>query len=113
MTLQDMFEDGEQDPNTRVGELMREQLAVFESRIPKYGNSWVAEGIDGLIYNILRKFGRLWAEVMVQGRMPDANETLDLANYAIMLQALADTNPDSVKEMRVVAKNTNIRGVKP
>ena len=94
------------DPNDRVSTLMKEQLEVFESRIPKYGNSWVEEGLDGLIYNCLRKFRRLWAEVMIQGRAPDANETLDLANYAIMLQALADSDPDAVKNIRVTAKKT-------
>jgi len=92
--------------NAQVITLMAEQLAVFQDRGEKYGESWIDEGVDGLIYNILRKVRRLWGQALVQQRNPDRNETLDLANYAVMLAALVEVDPDAIKNCRVKAQTT-------
>ena len=88
----------------RTTQLIEEQQAIMESRFETYGDSYTDEGLDGLIFDILRKLRRLWHIVMVEGKPPRAEDTVDLANYSIMLQALGDVDPESVKRMKVRAR---------
>lgn len=87
----------------RLSDLMNEQKIVMAERIPAYGDTWTEEGVDGLMYDIIRKMRRLWKVVMIDGKTPNRNDTVDLANYSLMLQALAEVNPGAVDRMRIKA----------
>ena len=85
----------------RVADLIHQQLKIMEDRGKNYGDSWRAEGIDGLMYNIIRKLRRTWHRVMVEGKPPLRDDSMDLANYSEMLQALAELDSESLNRMRV------------
>lgn len=85
-----------------VIDLLGECQEVMLERDKQYHGSFVHQGADGLLYDMLRKFRRLWFKVMSQ-QIPDRNETEDLANHALMLQALVELDPNSLQNMRVVS----------
>lgn len=86
----------------RVLDLLGECQDVMLERDIQYHGSFVHQGADGVLYDMLRKFRRLWFKVMNQ-QMPDRNETIDLANHSLMLQALIEADPTSLQRMRVVS----------
>ena len=85
-----------------VLDLLGECQDIMLDREKQYKGSYVHQGADGVLYDMLRKFRRLWFKVMSQ-QMPDRNETIDLANHALMLQALVEIDPTSLNNMRVVS----------
>lgn len=72
-------------------------MEIMREREQQYHSSWISEGFDGLAYNLRRKFRRLWHRLVERRELPTEEDTLDLANYAIMLQALAVLRPGWMK----------------
>ena len=94
--------DTSESPYTaEVIELVGYQLEIMASRARLYGDSWKSEGPDGLMYDILRKLRRLWKVLMLDAKLPEMDDGLDLANYALMLIALTQVEPQSIARMRV------------
>jgi len=79
--------------------LYSEAKAIMEQRGRDYGHSWPDEGFDGLVYNIKRKYRRLFHQVIVRKELPSKDTCLDLANYALMLYALVELVPDMIKRV--------------
>jgi len=73
-----------------------ELLSLKESKAGDYGNSWKVLGIDGLNYQLARKFCRIWlnkdkkSEELNNEMLRDSY--IDLAVYAIMAIQLLDSD---------------------
>ena len=72
--------------------VINELLALKERKASDYANSWKALGIEGLNYQLARKFTRIWIN---RRKAELKNETLrdsyvDMAVYSIMAIQLLD-----------------------
>lgn len=73
--------------------VLEELLALKNRKAGDYANSWKALGIEGLNYQLARKFTRIWIN---RHKAEMKNETLrdsyiDMAVYAIMAIQLLDS----------------------
>ena len=89
-------------------ELINEMLRIIQEKGQLYGDSWRHEGLDGLIFDIKRKYRRLLKEVMQDGRTPQRNETLDLAVYTIFVQVLAEVDGKGAFDKMSVRGTKNV-----
>ena len=104
----------EMSPYTaKVLDLLMEQFKVMKERGALYEDSWKSEGPDGLMYNILRKLRRLWKVLMLDGKQPNPDDGIDLANYSLMLIALTQVDPQSVSHMKVRGTKELFGGLAP
>ena len=83
--------------------VIEEIVSLKESKAGDYKNSWKALGIEGLNYQIARKFTRIWIN---RNKEKLNNEVLrdsyvDLAVYAIMAIQLLDSGEteDKIEEL--------------
>ena len=81
--------------------LAGEALQIIINREPLYGDSWRGQGIDGLTFSVIEKLRRFWHLVMVKGECPRREETLDMVNFLLFLQVLAEV--DGMNSMKVRA----------
>lgn len=91
-------------PYTRKLHELVDQLGdVISERGWKYGDNWKDEGPDGLMYNVLKKVRRLWKTLMMDGRIPDPDDGIDLAGWGLMIIALTQLSPSTVGNMKARA----------
>lgn len=78
-----------------------EMIALKEKKSGDYANSWRALGLRGLLYQIARKFSRLWINKdKKEGELNCEmyrDSLIDLAVYSIMAIQLIDENDTSDK----------------
>lgn len=89
-----------------------EMIALKSKKAGDYANSWRALGLQGLLYQIARKFSRLWIN---KDKKEDLNcemyrdSLIDLAVYSIMAIQLIDENDtnDKIDEVLKGINNKN------
>ncbi len=97
----------------KLYELVEQLSQTISERGFKYGDNWKDEGPDGLMYNILRKVRRLWKTMMMDGRIPDIDDGVDLAGYGLMIIALTQLSPSVVGNMKARATHGLFEEVLP
>lgn len=92
---------------TGFSKVIQEMIDLKESKSGDYANSWKALGIQGLNYQIARKFTRIWLNKDKKENLNNEmlrDSYMDLAVYAIMAIQLKDEK-DTDDKIEKILKN--------